>query len=172
MLFALMALAAAQSGYADPLAPAASGQVQCYAPTDHKTCASMSGYTALGDGIYNNVVTVLLAKQPVFVMQTTTPVAIKSGAVCGAITRQSIAAAALNVNGQAMPADKAAPVLQRIAVSLGSVIDHEICTSYVPDSAGPGTGFVAQASMDGKRQPDQDQKVIWVSPSDGYTVAP
>ena len=55
MLFALMALAATSDTYPDPLAPAASGQVQCYAPTDHKTCASLAGYTANGDGTYANV---------------------------------------------------------------------------------------------------------------------
>lgn len=172
MLFALMALAAAQiapgSAYPDPLAPAASGQVQCYVPTDHKTCASIATYTANGDGTFANGATVLLSKKPVVVMQTSTPVTIKAGAVCGAVTRDSIAHAALSVNGQAIPADKSAPILQQIAGSLGSVIDHEICTTYVPN----GAGLVAKASMDGKAQPDQDQKVIWVSPADGYSVAP
>ena len=173
MLFALMALAAAQAApvaqaYPDPLGPAANGQVQCYAPTDHKTCASMAAYTANGDGTYANVATVLLSKQPLVVLQTTTPVSLKSGAVCGAVRQQDIAAATLSVNGQAVPADKAAPILAHISVALGSIIDHEICTAYVPD----GAGLVAKATMDGKPQPNQDQKVIWVSPADGYSVAP
>ena len=168
MLFALLALAAANPAYPDPLAPAASGQVQCYAPTDHKTCASIAPYTANGDGSFANGATVLLSKKPVVVMQTSTPVTIKAGAVCGSVTRDSIAKAALTVNGQAIPADRASPILQQISGSLRGVIDHEICTAYVPD----GAGLVAKASMDGKAQPDQDQKVIWVSPSDGYTVAP
>jgi hypothetical protein len=168
MLFALALLAASADAYPTPLTPAASGQMQCYVPSDHKTCASIATYTANGDGTFANGAQILLSKQPVVVMQTTTPVTIKAGAVCGAVTKASIANAGLTVNGQAVPADKAAPVLQQIAGSLGSVIDHEICTTYVPD----GTGFVAKASMDGKPQPAQDQKVIWVSPSDGYTVAP
>ncbi len=170
MLFALMALATAAStpAYPDPLAPAASGQMQCYAPTDHKTCASLAGYTSNGDGSYANVAMVLLSKEPVVVMRTTTPVAIKAGAVCGAIRKADIAGGSLSVNGQAMAADKAAPILDRIAGQLGAILDHEICTTYVP----AGAGFIAKATMDGKPQPDQDQKVIWVSAADGYTVAP
>jgi len=169
MLFALMALAATGTqAYPDPLTPAASGQVQCYAPTDHKTCASIATYVANGDGSFANGAQILLNKQPVVVLQTSTPVTIKAGAVCGTITQDNIAKAGLTVNGQTLPADKAGPVLVQIAGALGSVINHEICTTYMPD----GTGFIAKAVMDGKPQPNQDQKLIWVSPSDGYTVAP
>jgi len=168
MLFALMALAAAAPAYPDPLTPAASGEVQCYVPSDHKTCASIATYTANGDGTFANGAQILLSKQPVVVMQSTTPVTIKAGAVCGAVTKDAIGNASLTVNGQAIPADKAGPVLQQIAGSLGTVIDHEICTTYVPD----GAGFIAKATMDGKPQPAQDQKMIWVSPADGYVVAP
>ena len=167
MLFALLVLAAADA-YPAPLTPAASGQVQCYAPTDHKTCTSIGTYVANGDGTFANGAQILLSKQPVVILQTTTPVSVKAGAVCGTITRDNIAKAGLTVNGQALPADKAGPVLEQIAGALGSVIDHEICTTYVPD----GSGFVAKSVMDGKPQPNQDQKVIWVSPADGYTVAP
>ncbi len=169
MLFALLALAATGTqAYPDPLTPAASGQVQCYAPTDRKTCTSIGTYTANGDGTFANGASILLNKQPVVIMQSTTPVTIKAGAVCGTITRDNIAKAGLTVNGQALPPEKAGPVLEQIAGALGSVIDHEICTTYVPD----GAGFTAKSVMDGKAQPNQDQKVIWVSPSDGYTVAP
>ena len=167
MLFALLALAAAQT-FSDPLSPAANGQMQCYVPSDHKTCASTTTYTANADGTYINASTVLLSKKPAVVLQLTTPVSIKSGAVCGALRREDVAGATVSVNGQAIPAEKSGPVLQGIAGSLGSVIGHEICTTFVPS----GAGFVAKSTMDGKPQPDQDQKVIWVAPADGYTVAP
>ncbi len=169
MLFALLALAAAPAGaYPAPLAPAAQGQVQCYAPTDHKTCASIAGYVANGDGTFANVALVMLSKQPVVVMQTTTPVSIKQGAVCGAIHSQDVIGGSLTVNGQAVPADKATPLLTRIAASLDPILGHEICTVYTSD----GATLTARATMDGKAQPDQDQKMIWVSPAQGYKVGP
>ena len=167
MLFALMALAAAQT-FPDPLSPAAQGQVQCYVPSDHKTCVSTTAYTANADGTYTNTSTVLLSKKPAFIMQLATPVTIKAGAVCGALRREDVAGATVSVNGQTIPAEKAAPVLQGLAGAMGAIIGHEICTTYVPDA----TGYIAKSTMDGKPQPAQDQKVIWVSPADGYTVAP
>ncbi len=168
MLFALMALAAAQT-FADPLSPAANGQVQCYAPSDHKTCASTTAYTANGDGSYTNASTILMAKKPAaVVVQLTTPVTIKAGAVCGALRREDVTGATVSVNGQPIPAEKAGPVLQGLAGAMSGVIGHEICTTFVP----AGTGYVAKSTMDGKPQPDQDQKVVWVSPADGYSVAP
>ena len=169
MLFALLALAdATAQAYPEPLTPAGRGEVQCYAPTDHKTCASIAGYVANGDGTFANNASVMLSKQPFVVMQTTTPVSIRGGAVCGVIHSQDIIGGSLRINGQAVPPDKAAPLLTRIAASLDQVIGHEICTVYTPD----GNDVVARATMDGKAQPAQDQKVIWVAPADGYTVAP
>ncbi len=168
MLFALIALAAAGSAYPDPIKPVAAGKVQCYAPTDHKTCASLASYAAAPDGTYATSAIVMLSKDPVVIMQTTTEVRIKDGAVCGTILKSDITSGSLSVSGEAVPADKAAPFLEKVAEHLTPIIDHEICTVFVPD----GDGFIAKASMDGQTQPDQDQKVIWVSPADGYAVAP
>ncbi len=170
MLFALLALAAAPAAgaYPAPLTPAAQGKVQCYAPTDHKTSASIAGYVANGDGTFANVAMVMLSKSPVVVMQTTTPVSIKEGAVCGAIHSQDVIGGSLTVNGQPVPADKATAILTRIAASLDPILGHQICTVYTSD----GTGLVARSTMDGKAEPDQDQKMIWVAPSAGYKVGP
>lgn len=168
MLFALLALAAVASGYPDPLAPAAAGKVQCYVPTDRKTCASLASYAAAPDGTFATSAIVMLSKDPVVIMQTTTEVRIRDGAVCGTILKSDITGGGLTLSGEAVPADKAAPFLAKIAEHLAPIIGHKICTVFVPD----GDGFIAKASMDGVAQPDQDQRVIWVSPSDGYRVAP
>ena len=169
MLFALLALADAPAqAYPDPLTPAARGQVQCYAPTERKTCASMSAFTANGDGTFANTNTIMMSKKPVVVIRMMTPVTIKADAVCGTVRSQDITSGALNVDGQAVPADQAAVLLAKVAASAGGIVGHEICTSYVGD----GSGFTAKATMDGTPQPDQNQRVIWVTPADGYTVAP
>ena len=49
-----------------------------------------------------------------------------------------------------------------------SVVGHEICTAYVQS----GGNLVAKATMDGVPKPDQDQVMLWVSPADGYSIAP
>jgi hypothetical protein len=170
MLFALIALAGAPAApaYPDPLAPAADGKMQCFAPTDHKTCASIASYVSGGNGSFANIAKVLLSADPPVVIRTTSQVTIRDGAVCGAVLREDITSGSLTVNGQPIPPDKATPVLQQIADQLTPIIGHEICSTYVPD----GPGFISKATMDGKPQPDQDQKMIWISPGDGYTVAP
>ena len=172
MLIVLLAAAAASqapvTAYPAPLAPAATGQAQCYGPSDHKTCRSLATYTANGDGTFANGASVMLSSQPLVLLDTTTQVSIKGQAVCGAIHRADVLAGKLSVNGTQLPAEQAKPLLTNIATALDKIIEHEICTTYVPN----GTGLVAKATMDGVAQPDQDQAVIWVSPSDGYTVAP
>ena len=166
----LLALAAASAAYASPLTPAASGQIQCYAPdTARKVCASVAYYVARDDGGFDNKAVVLINKAPAVTLETTTRVTIKDNAVCGAIRAEDIAAGKVTVGDHVMTPDEAGPVLNSITQALTPVIGHEICTVYTPDASGKLT---AQASMDGKRQPEQDQPVIWVSPSDGYTVAP
>lgn len=166
----LLALAAAGAAYAAPLTPAAGGQIQCYVPdTTKKTCVSMAYYVARDDGAFDNRAVVLLNKEPAVTLETTTRVAIKDGAVCGAIRAEDIAAGKVTVGDHVMTPEEASPVLNSITQALAPVIGHEICTAFVPDASGK---LVAQASMDGKRQAEQDQAVLWVSPSDGYTVAP
>ncbi|MBW8734716.1 MAG: hypothetical protein JF571_10490 [Asticcacaulis sp.] len=169
MLVAYFAAAAA-AAYAPPLDPAASGQIQCYVPdTARKTCSSMAYYVARDDGSFDNRAVVLINKAPAVTLETTTRVGIKNGAVCGALRAEDIAAGKVSVSGRVMTPEEASPVLNSITQALGGVIGHEICTAFVPDASGKLT---AQASMDGTRQAEQDQPVLWVAPSDGYTVAP
>lgn len=168
MLLAL--LAAASAAYAAPLTPAADGQVQCYVPdTARKTCSSMAYYVARDDGSFDNRAIVLINKSPAVTLETTTRVTIRDGAVCGALRAEDIAAGKITAGGRVMTSDEAGPVLNSISQALTNVFGHEICTVFAPDASGKLT---AQATMDGKRQAEQDQPVLWVSPSDGYTVAP
>lgn len=169
MLVAYLAAVAA-AAYAPPLDPAASGQIQCYVPdTARKTCSSMAYYVARDDGSFDNRAIVLINKAPAVTLETTVHVAIKDGAVCGSLRAEDIAAGKVAVGGRTMTPDEASPVLTSISQALTPVIGHEICTMFVPDASGK---LSAQASMDGQRQPGQDQPVLWVAPSDGYTVAP
>ncbi len=57
---------------------------------------------------------------------------------------------------------------QQVETSMQKFFGHEICTAYVAD----GDHLIAKASVDGAPQPAMDQKVIWVSPTDGFKVQP
>jgi hypothetical protein len=152
-----------------PLTQAQTGRLQCYEPnTETRHCQSLAGYVAGTGGRIDNPASVLLSKQPLIVMQTTTPVTIERGQVCGPVRAEDVSAASFTVDGLPAPADVTASLRSATLAAMQGVIGKTICTAYVPE----GNAFVAQATVDGVRRPESDQKVIWVSPSDGYSVGP
>jgi hypothetical protein len=170
-LTVLIALAASASGVPsiDPLSPAASGQVQCYQPDEQKkTCRSIASYRAVGRSTYSNTAVVLLSEAPPVILETTAPVTVRQGAVCGAIRAEDIAAGKLRVSGRLFDDVEAAPLLARVAEAMKALINKQICTSYEAS----GDGLTARASIDGRYRADMDQRVKWVHPGDGYKVAP
>ncbi|MFT4077242.1 MAG: hypothetical protein QM647_17070 [Asticcacaulis sp.] len=170
MFLALLAAAAFQSAaYIGPLAPAGSGMAQCYDPDQiRKVCASMATYHQNADGSFTSKSLILISKAPVAILEMNTRVAIRNGAVCGTIQESDITASRLTVSDTAVAPEQAAPVLAQISQGMAGVVGHEICTSYMKS----GPDMVAKATIDGVPKPDQDQVVLWVSPSEGYTVAP
>ena len=166
--FALtLALAApAMPQTADPLAPAREGQLQCHSPdTARKTCAALAGYTFAADGTIRNQAEVMLNPTPLIVMRDEAPVVVRDGAVCGPMT--GFEDAAFTIDGQ--PADPAMAEMIRGQVAAAfAQLGSEGCTTYSPQ----GDGFLAEAVIDGQPRPELNQPVIWVSPSDGYSVRP
>lgn len=165
----LLTAASAASPAIDPLLPAQSGEMQCYAPDEaRKTCRSLAFYDKRDASSYDNRAIVLVSTAGPVVLETVTQVIIEAGAVCGAIRPEDIQKGKLTISGRVLPADQAAPVLSRIADAMQPIMGKQICTTYVHD-----TGvLIAHATINGVAQPDMDQTVKWVKPSDGYTVAP
>jgi hypothetical protein len=169
LLAATTILPAQAAPTVDPLAPAASGMLQCYAPDVAKhVCRSLAGYRKRSDGGYDNASTIMLSPSPLVVMDTVSPVTVDAGAVCGAIRQQDIDTAVISVNGQKLSDADAATARSQIATAMASLIGKRICTTYVPD----GAQLVAKATVDGVAQPAFDQKVLWVAPTDGFHVGP
>ena len=165
----MVILMAMSLALADPLTPATTGQLQCYAPdVARKTCQSLAAYAPLGDGTIINTATVLITPTPVLTMETAAPVTIEGGAVCGAIRRRDLDQARFAVGGQPLDPAKVEPLRQQIASAFAPILDRHVCTTHVPD----GAAWVANVTIDGVAQPALSQKVIWVSPGDGYSVAP
>ena len=158
--------------FRDPIGPAASGQLQCFAPdTARKTCTSLAGYRGNANGGIENVATVLMAKNPVVTMQTVSPVEIRMGQVCGKLGRQDIETAKFTLNGRPVDEQQAAQFRAQLlmVMAANNALDHEVCTAFVNQ----GGGIIAKAVIDGMPAPaSADQQVMWVSPSDGYQVSP
>ncbi len=102
------------------------------------------------------------------VLETTAPIEVKNGAVCGFTRAKDVTEGRLRVGGSPVPRDKAAPALAQLATALSVIIDKEICTSYTPKDG----ALIARASIDGVDHPELTQRVKWVKPSEGYRVSP
>lgn len=166
----LLALAAPADAVADPMEPARRGMLQCHVPDDvKKTCRSLASYTAKPDGSWVNDSTLLIAPQGPVTLRTSGIVRVKNGAICGTLTTKQIDKAQIYFADTLLPPGRAYPILDRIEDAMAPVIGKEICSNYTPD----GTGlFDVTATIDGAPRPEAAQKVRWVSPGDGYKVAP
>jgi hypothetical protein len=151
---------------ADPIARSSGGELQCYRPdVEKKTCQSIASYRRTGPGTY--VSTALLPLGNGMTFEAQSPVVIKGDAVCGFITRQQALAGTLRVGNRVLAPETAKPLLGRVADAVSAFFGKEICTRYEPS----GANFTAKASVDGVYQPDKDEVVKWIAPTDGYTVA-
>lgn len=161
----VLAAAAALSG---PLAPAAEGKVECYgADAARKTCRSMGAYAVDPKGrILNEAMVVLADKPNLIVVQTISPVTVKAGKVCGAISPRDIDEARFMVDDQVLSADQAKPLRDQFRAAMASMTGKEVCTAHVRR----GAGSVAVAAVNGVIDHKLDQDVRWVSRNDGYRL--
>jgi hypothetical protein len=151
-----------------PIAQAGAGKLQCYSPNPaKKTCVSLDGYRIDANGMIVNTSTVLLNPNPPLTMQTTSNVTIKNSQVCGLLKREDLDQATFTANGKELDSKQADQIRQQMAQDAKNEIGHEICTAYVPK----GNGFVAKESDNGAPAKGEEP-VIWVSPDEGYRVAP
>jgi hypothetical protein len=169
LALATLNLADAAAPPANPLAPAESGMVQCYGPDRQaRSCQSMSAYRHNRDGTWVNTVTILPDPGQPLTMVLQTPAVVRDGQVCETVNRDQVMGATLNYFEHPVPVDHALPLLSAIADSLAGLLDHEVCTTYIPATG----GVIAHARMAGSTAPIPDQAVIWVRPDAGYRVSP
>ena len=152
-----------------PLAPAAQGKVQCFRPNEvAKTCQSLGSYKISPSGEIENTATMMISTSPQVVMTTHAPAVIKAGKDCGVLKAEHIDASTFVVEGKPADAQQTAALRTQMKAALKNTLGHEVCSAYVPN----GAALLATSTFDGFARPDLDQKVIWVSPSEGYKVAP
>lgn len=168
MVLVTFLLAAVATGLG-PLAPAEGGKLQCHTPNvARKTCMSIASYDRDADGTLQNTAVVLLRAEPLIVARSTAPVVVRGDAVCGRITESGFAAMQFTIDG--LPADppNAEAIRNAIRPGFSATLNREICTRYVS----AGDQLKGEVSIDGKRRPQLDQPVRWVSPGDGFSVSP
>lgn len=168
----LLALALAATlpaaALASPLTPAASGELQCIAPnTVKKTCQSITAYKLNAKGPIESTAMVLVSQSPVVVMTSVTKVVIRGNQVCTQMRPTDIGNATYSVDGKPATEGQANTFRSVMQAAMLTSFGKAVCTAYV---AGPD-GLSTQVTIEGMPQPGS-QRVIWVSPADGYKVAP
>ncbi len=172
-VFGLVAAVLASSSIAveartpGPIAPSSLGKLQCYAPdVTRKTCQSLASYRPNPKGGIDNVAVVLVATRPPIAMQTVSHVDVREGQVCGVVRPEDFQSAEFTTEGQPIDPEQTAVLREKVLSAMKTYIGHEICTSFVPN----GGSLLAKESIDGVADPSLDERVIWIAPTDGYTV--
>ena len=153
----------------DPLAPARKGQVQCYFPDlATKTCQGLATYEQTGPSAYSSRSVLLIDAAGPTTLETTSTVRARGNAECSMVRGSEALAGKVIVDGRQLPAREAKPTVARIASNLAPVNGREVCIRYEPVEDGTLMGHV---TIGGVRRADLDQPIIWVNPSDGYSIA-
>ncbi len=159
----------AQAAPLGPLAPAAEGKVQCFRPNmAARTCQSIGVYSFGPNGEIENIATMMILTGPVVIMTTRAPAHLRGDRDCGTLRREEIDRSTFTFDGRPANAAQTAALRAEMKASLAATLGHETCSAYVPN----GEAFLVTSTVDGVAQPAMDQKMIWVSPADGYRVAP
>ena len=166
-ILAFLTAAVGPSADLRPLALGDQGWVQCYEPNDQeKTCRSIATYWKNSDGSWDNIAVVQLAPSRPFTLETVTKVSEENGAVCGTIRLKDVLNGKLRQAGKQIPKHNAVPILRKIAEGMASLIDKRICTQFEPVPA----GLIARSTIEGGNSAFPDQRVKWVSDSEGYRI--
>jgi hypothetical protein len=167
MLLSLaLALLAPVQGEAvsDPLVPAKAGRIRCIDPDrSARTCGTIVRYTLRGDGAFDALVTGVVNRDPVIVLEYSTFGQVRDGMVCSRIRPADFNAGKLTSNGTALSPALEANTRAKLLEALQPLAGHERC--YRDAGAGELT---VNVTIDGLLRPEMSQTAIWVLPEDGY----
>jgi len=167
MLTLMLALLAPTQPVPDPLAFAREGKVQCVSPDrEKKTCLAIAAYKPGAGNSFESTVTVLVNLAPLITMATHTTGTIETGGMCNTIRAEDYAASVFTMNGAPMDESMAASIRPQVTAAIAPMVGKKGCSREHAE----GDMLVSEVTLDGVAHPEMTQKLIWVSPSDGYTL--
>jgi hypothetical protein len=148
----------------DPLAPAKVGRIRCIDPDRaSRTCGTIVRYTLRGDGNFDALVTGVVNRDPLIVLEYSTFGQVREGAVCSRIRPADFNAGKLSSNGAPLSPALETNTRLKLLETLQPLAGHERCYR----DAG-GDELTVNVTIDGLLRPDMTQSAIWVLPEDGY----
>ena len=171
IFLALGMLTLAQSAQADddPFAAAKAGKLECFAPdTVKKTCLDMTRYTWEGNGQILEEDEYAISANPLITAKSKDYVAIANGEACQVVSAPKILGANYFRDGVRVSKSDEAQFRQRDFQQMRSLIGKKFCMRLSPYES----AFIAEYSVDGIPRPSATNRVKWISPDEGYVLAP
>lgn len=149
----------------DPLAPAKAGRIRCINPDRaNRSCSTIVHYTLRGDGAFDALVTGVVNRDPLIVLEYSTFGQVRDGAVCNRVRPADFNTGKLTSNGTALSPALEANTRLKLQETLQPLAGHERCYRDMAS----GDELTVNVTMDGILRPEMAQSAIWVLPEDGY----
>lgn len=171
MLTTFAALAALALADPDPLAPARTGQVQCYEPDmAQKTCESIGSYRFEPDGRILNKAEVVIDDGVRIVMTAESEVHVRHDAECASEPLAPGQIRSIEIDGEALSGEDLDALRQELVAALNEALgDGEFCSTYHPK---PDGSMVILSTVAGQPRPDLTSTARWVRREDGWRLQP
>jgi hypothetical protein len=165
-----IALVLAAASVTEQMAPAKQGMLQCQMPDVlFKTCFSLSKVYQTGPSTWMFDTQMLVDLQSPVIASIKDTASVHGSEVCNAASANEVSKFTFSLEGRPLPPAEAANYRAKLGKAYAALTGKMICTEIVPNEHGMK---MVQATIDGKRFPVGDYAMKWVSPKDGWTVAP
>lgn len=155
---------------AEQMAPAKQGMLQCQMPNlESKTCFSLTTVRQTGPSTYSLKTDMLVDAAGPVIASIRSIVSVRGSEICQVMNPNELAGAEFTFDGRPLAGAEAADYGARLRGDFAGLAGHRVCTQIVPGEQGVVTVI---GTLDGKRIPVGDYEMKWVTPGDGWKVAP
>lgn len=132
------------------------------------TCSDIDRLSERADGTLLETGETLLAPDKPFTVEVTSVVQIKADTLCGTINLADLQTAVVRASGAALPPDRNAQAVAKISTAFQAMAGRTVCEQLRVDNG----QLVKVAQMEKLDRAIPAKPVRWISPADGYRVAP
>lgn len=160
----------ATASVAEQMAPAKQGMLQCQLPDElFKTCFSLSKVYQTGPSTWTFDTQTAVDLQSNVIATIKDTAFVRELEVCKAANTIDISKFTFTRGGRPLSPSEVAHYRAKLGRTYGAFAGKTICTKIVPSEQNME---LVQGTINGKRVPAMDYAMKWVSPKDGWKVAP
>ena len=153
----------------DPLAPAKEGKLWCYEPnSENKTCSSFSRFEWDAAGAIWEEDEIAFSANPLVAMKVRATSTLEGVAICQVIAEETFQNAVFMVDGKPATADEDMAYREKYGSRFAPFYGKKFCLEISPYES----IFITQVAIDGTPYPSATSRLKWISPDEGYVLAP